>query len=50
MSSTIHSVISYKEAVLRDAVIAKWAQRCNAQCVQDFNATIGKQLGVVAKK
>ena len=35
---------------IRDAVIAKWAQRCNAQCVQDFNATIGKQLGVVAKK
>ena len=35
---------------IRDQVIAKWAARCNAQCVNDFNATIGKQLGVVAKK
>lgn len=35
---------------IRDQVVAKWAARCNAQCVNDFNATIGKQLGMVAKK
>ncbi|MDO5691172.1 MAG: TRAP transporter substrate-binding protein [Pseudomonadota bacterium] len=35
---------------IREQVIAKWAQRCSAQCVRDFNATIGKQLGVTAKK
>lgn len=35
---------------IRDQVIAKWAQRCSAQCVSDFNATVGKQLGLVAKK
>ncbi|CAM3706779.1 TRAP transporter substrate-binding protein [Bordetella tumulicola] len=36
--------------VLNDAVLPKWAERCSAQCVQDFNATIGKELGLVAKK
>ncbi len=35
---------------IRDQVIAKWAARCSAQCVSDFNATIGKPLGVVARK
>ena len=35
---------------IRDTVVAKWANRCSAKCVSDFNATIGKQLGVVAKK
>ena len=33
-----------------DQVVAKWAQRCSAACVNDFNGTIGKSLGVVAKK
>jgi len=36
--------------VLNDAVLPKWAARCSAQCVEDFNATVGKELGVVAKK
>ncbi|OZI22386.1 transporter [Bordetella genomosp. 7] len=35
---------------LNDAVLPKWAARCSAQCVQDFNATIGKELGLQAKK
>jgi len=34
----------------RETVVAKWAQRCSAQCVADFNATIGKKTGLVAKK
>jgi len=38
------------KTVLNDAVLPKWAARCSAQCVEDFNATIGKELGVVAKK
>nr|WP_145548864.1 TRAP transporter substrate-binding protein [Variovorax boronicumulans] len=33
-----------------EQVVAKWAQRCSAACVNDFNRTIGKTLGVVAKK
>lgn len=36
--------------VTQEAVLPKWAARCSAQCVQDFNATIGKELNVVAKK
>lgn len=35
---------------LRQGLIDKWAARCSAQCVSDFNATIGKLLGVTAKK
>ncbi len=37
-------------AKIRADVIAKWAARCSAQCVKDFNATIGKVVGVTAKK
>lgn len=33
-----------------EVVVPKWAARCNAQCVKDFNATIGKELGIVAAK
>ena len=33
----------------RETVVAKWAQRCSAQCVADFNATIGKKTGLTAK-
>jgi len=36
--------------VLNDSVLPKWAARCSAQCVKDFNATIGKEVGLVAKK
>ncbi|MBE2243174.1 MAG: TRAP transporter substrate-binding protein [Burkholderiaceae bacterium] len=37
-------------AKIRGAVIEKWAARCSPQCVNDFNATIGKVVGVTAKK
>ncbi|EGI77537.1 TRAP transporter substrate-binding protein [Hylemonella gracilis] len=33
-----------------EVVLPKWAARCSDQCVSDFNATIGKTLGFVAKK
>ncbi len=35
---------------IRGTVIDKWAARCSPQCVKDFNATIGKVIGVTAKK
>ena len=42
------------KALLRKTVvetmIPKWAARCSAQCVADFNATIGKAVDVVATK
>jgi TRAP-type C4-dicarboxylate transport system substrate-binding protein len=36
--------------VVNETMIPKWAARCSAECVADFNATIGKVMGVVAKK
>ena len=36
--------------VINDITLPKWAARCSAQCVSDFNSTIGKATGVVAKK
>lgn len=38
------------QKVAQDAVLPKWAARCSADCVASFNATIGKTLGVTAKK
>jgi TRAP-type C4-dicarboxylate transport system substrate-binding protein len=35
---------------MQDTVLPKWAARCSAQCVSDFNATIGKSLGLTARK
>lgn len=33
-----------------EVVVPKWAARCSAQCVADFNATIGKAMDITAKK
>jgi TRAP-type C4-dicarboxylate transport system substrate-binding protein len=35
---------------IREVVLNKWAARCSASCVSDFNATIGKLLKVSASK
>jgi len=37
-------------AQIREVVLKKWAARCSAQCVNDFNATVGKLLKVTATK
>jgi TRAP-type C4-dicarboxylate transport system, periplasmic component len=36
--------------ITEEAVLPQWAKRCSEQCVADFNATIGKALGVTASK
>lgn len=36
--------------VVQEAVLPKFAQRCSAECVADFNATIAKVTGMEAKK
>jgi len=36
--------------VLSDTMVPKWAERCSAACVADFNATVGKVVGLSAKK
>lgn len=34
--------------LLEDAVLPGWAQRCGAECAQEWNETVGKALGVTA--
>jgi TRAP-type C4-dicarboxylate transport system substrate-binding protein len=36
--------------IVTEVMIPKWAARCSAECVAGFNDTIGKVVGVVAKK
>ena len=36
--------------ILRNHVLKKWAQRCSDQCVKDWNATVGKLIGIKAEK
>ena len=36
--------------ITADTIVPKWAARCSAECVKDFNDTIGKQLGLTASK
>ena len=36
--------------IMQEQVLPKWAARCSASCVKDFNATISKVVGLTAKK
>lgn len=36
--------------ITAETVVPKWAARCSAECVKDFNDTIGKVVGITAKK
>jgi TRAP-type C4-dicarboxylate transport system substrate-binding protein len=36
--------------IVTEVMIPKWAARCSADCVKGFNDTIGKVVGVTAKK
>jgi hypothetical protein len=36
--------------VVDETMLPKWAARCSAECVADFNQTIGKTVAVTAKK
>lgn len=35
--------------LLAETVIPRWAERCGAECVSDWNATVGEALGVQAE-
>jgi TRAP-type C4-dicarboxylate transport system substrate-binding protein len=35
---------------IRQQVLNKWAERCSAACVSDFNKTVGQTLGLTASK
>ncbi len=36
--------------IMRNSVLKIWAESCGAECVEEWNATIGKTVGVVAPK
>jgi len=36
--------------VLAEVMLPKWAERCSAACVADFNATVGKVVGMTVTK
>jgi len=38
------------QQITQDAVLPKWAARCSAQCVEDFNNTVGEVLGLTVVK
>ncbi|MBB3944217.1 TRAP-type C4-dicarboxylate transport system substrate-binding protein [Rhizobium skierniewicense] len=38
------------KATLKDKILPTWAARCSADCVKDFNETIGASLGLTASK
>lgn len=37
-----------REKILKDFVLARWAKRCGAECVKQWNATVGKVVGIEA--
>lgn len=39
-----------RKKVLREHVLKKWAGRCSAKCVENWNATAGKVVGLTASK
>ena len=38
-----------RERVLKDFVLKRWAKRCGSKCTKEWNDTIGKRLGVMAR-
>ncbi|MDR3220501.1 MAG: TRAP transporter substrate-binding protein [Candidatus Accumulibacter sp.] len=42
--------LDFLKKVMQETVLPQWASRCSATCVADFNATVGKLLGLTAKK
>ena len=38
-----------RESVLKNFVLKRWAKRCGANCTKEWNDTIGKSIGVMAK-
>ncbi len=36
--------------ITAETIVPKWAQRCSAECVKDWNATVGKLIGITASK
>jgi len=42
------SDLKAREDILKNFVLARWAERCGADCVKQWNATVGKVVGIEA--
>ena len=40
--------LAVREQILEDVIVKRWAERCGADCVKDWNATVGKYIGIEA--
>ena len=38
-----------RDEVANDVILARWAERCGAECAENWNATVGSILGLEAK-
>ena len=41
--------LALRDTIATDVVLARWAERCGADCAADWNKTVGKILGLTAK-
>lgn len=41
--------LAKRDQIATDVVLARWAERCGAECAQQWNETVGKILGLTAK-
>lgn len=42
------SDLKVRETILHDFVLKRWAERCGADCVKEWNATVGMVVGIEA--
>jgi len=40
--------IATRDRLATDVVLARWAERCGAECAANWNETVGKVLGLTA--
>lgn len=40
--------LALRDTVANDVVLARWADRCGAECAENWNATVGQILGLTA--
>ena len=41
--------LALRDKIATDVVLARWADRCGAECAENWNATVGSILGLSAK-
>jgi TRAP-type C4-dicarboxylate transport system substrate-binding protein len=41
--------LAIRDKIATDVVLARWAERCGAECAENWNATVGPILGLTAK-